>query len=91
MDLWLLVTPTGDAHRDDFSSLAGPNFGRQVDLYKEGDEQYINDVFRDNFKQYGFHLVIAPIFRNLSNLDLGRELERRSQAARTSASHGAPY
>jgi hypothetical protein len=59
--------------------------GRQTDLYKEGSEQHVKDHWLENFRKYGFHWMIPPIFRNYSTLDLARELDRRSQAARNPA------
>ena len=56
--------------------------GQRVDLYKQGEEQYLKDMSRDAFEKYGFHWMIQPIFRNLSNVDLARAIDHRRQAAK---------
>jgi hypothetical protein len=86
--LWRIITVLGytDALNALIRMLKGDisvvHSGRQIDLYKEGSEQYFKDGFRRNFKDHGFHLSFAPIFRNRSNLDLAREIDRRRQAAK---------
>ena len=65
--------------KGDFS---GTYVGRQTDLYKQGEEQYIKDLYRETYKKHGFHCAILPVFRDVSIVELAREIDRRSQAAK---------
>jgi hypothetical protein len=72
--------------KGDFS---GTYVGRQTDLYKQGNEQYMKDLYRETYKKHGFHCTILPVFRDLSIVDLAREIDRRSQAAKNATLKGA--